>query len=69
MRSALHICDLDERSIRETAQILGLSTAAVKSRINRARKTLRDKLNGSVALQALASRSSARELKRFQRPN
>jgi len=69
MRSALHICDLDERSIRETAQILGLSAAAVKSRINRARKTLRDKLNRSVALQALASRSSAREPKRFPRPN
>jgi RNA polymerase sigma-70 factor (ECF subfamily) len=69
MRSALHICDLDERSIGETAQILGLSAAAVKSRINRARKVLRDKLNRPVEMAARASRSSARDPKRFQRPN
>lgn len=69
MRSALHICDLDERSIGETAQILGLSAAAVKSRINRARKVLRDKLNRPVEMAARAGRSSARDPKRFQRPN
>jgi RNA polymerase sigma-70 factor (ECF subfamily) len=43
-RAALQTCDLNEKSIRETAQILGLSAMAVKSRLSRARKALREKL-------------------------
>jgi RNA polymerase sigma-70 factor (ECF subfamily) len=69
MRSALHSFDLDERSIGETARILGLSPGAVKSRLNRARKALRHKLNRQIELPARASRAGTRELKRFQRPN
>jgi RNA polymerase sigma-70 factor (ECF subfamily) len=69
MRSALHSCDLDERSIGETARMMGLSAGAVKSRINRARKALRQKLNRQIEFPIQAIRSGARESKRFQRPN
>jgi RNA polymerase sigma-70 factor (ECF subfamily) len=69
MRSVLHICDLGERSIGETAEILGLSAGAVKSRVNRARKVLRDKLNRQIEVPVQANRASAREPKRVQRPN
>jgi RNA polymerase sigma-70 factor, ECF subfamily len=69
MRSALHSCDLDERSIGETARILGLSAGAVKSRINRARKVLRNKLNRQIEVPVQATRAGTREPKRFQRPN
>ncbi len=44
IRVALQNCDLNELSIRETAGILGVSVAAVKSRVNRGRKVLREKL-------------------------
>lgn len=44
MRVALRICDLDEYSTRETALILGITVSAVKTRLSRARKTLREKL-------------------------
>ncbi|HSY64578.1 MAG TPA: sigma-70 family RNA polymerase sigma factor [Terriglobales bacterium] len=44
IRVALQNCDLNELSIRETARILGVSVAAVKSRVNRGRKVLREKL-------------------------
>jgi RNA polymerase sigma-70 factor, ECF subfamily len=44
IRIALENCDLNELSIRETARILGVSVAAVKSRVNRGRKVLREKL-------------------------
>jgi RNA polymerase sigma-70 factor, ECF subfamily len=47
IRVALQICELDERSLRETAGILGVSVAAVKSRVNRGRKALREKLRQS----------------------
>jgi len=69
MRSALHSFDLDERSIGETARLLGLSAGAVKSRIIRARRMLRDKLNRQIELPAQAARSGMREPKRLQRPN
>ncbi len=44
IRVALQNCDLNELSIRETARMLGVSVAAVKSRVNRGRKVLREKL-------------------------
>jgi len=69
MRSALHSFDLDERSIGETARILGLSAGAVKSRINRARKALRHKLNWQIELPTQAARAGAKERNRLQRPN
>ena len=48
LRAAVQICDLNERSLSETAEVLGLSIVAVKSRLNRARKMLREKLNRDV---------------------
>jgi RNA polymerase sigma factor (sigma-70 family) len=48
LRAAVQICDLHERSLAETAQVLGLSVVAVKSRLNRARRMLREKLNRDV---------------------
>ena len=51
-RVALQIYELNERSVTETARVLGLSAAAVKSRITRGRKSLREKLNQHGALHA-----------------
>jgi len=44
IRAALQASDLDERSAKETARVLGLSVSAVKSRINRGRRVLRERL-------------------------
>ena len=49
MRAALHSCEIEERSARETARMLGLSISAVKSRVNRGRKILREKLKHHMA--------------------
>ncbi len=43
-RAALVLCDLEERSYEEISEILGLPTGTVKSRINRARNLLKEKL-------------------------
>lgn len=43
-RSALQVRDLDERSVRDAARILGVSVSAVKSRVTRGRRELREKL-------------------------
>lgn len=51
-RVALQIYELSERSVAETARVLGLSAGAVKSRITRGRKSLREKLNQHGALHA-----------------
>jgi len=47
MRAVLRSRDLDERSVRDTARILGMSVSAVKSRICRGRRQLREKLKNS----------------------
>jgi RNA polymerase sigma-70 factor (ECF subfamily) len=39
-RSIVQACDLDESSIPETAQTLGITDAAVRSRLHRARREL-----------------------------
>ena len=59
IRVALQICDLHELSLRETAGILGLSVAAVKSRVNRGRKVLREKLKQSGDTASRYGRGSA----------
>lgn len=41
-RAAIELRDLDERSVRETAQIMGTSVTAVKSRLHRGRVKLRE---------------------------
>ena len=55
MRTALRICDIDEYSTRETALILGITVGAVKTRLSRARKTLREKLKGLTGREAASS--------------
>jgi len=47
-RAALQSCEIEERSARETARMLGLSISAVKSRVNRGRKLLREKLKHQI---------------------
>jgi RNA polymerase sigma-70 factor (ECF subfamily) len=44
LRTAIQLCYLDERSLTETAQMLGLSVSAVKSRVLRGRTKLRETL-------------------------
>jgi RNA polymerase sigma-70 factor (ECF subfamily) len=44
-RSVVHLRDLEDLSIAETAALLGLSPSAVKSRLLRARSQLRQSLN------------------------
>ena len=58
IRAALQICDLDELSLRETAGVLGLSVAAVKSRVNRGRRVLREKLKQSAEAASKYSRGN-----------
>lgn len=43
MQAALRLCDIDEYSTREAALALGISVSAVKARLSRARKRLRDR--------------------------
>jgi len=47
VRTVLQIRDLDERSVQDTARILGVSASAVKSRVFRGRRELREKLKNS----------------------
>jgi len=44
-RAVFLLRDVEDRSAKETAKILGLSVAAVKSRLHRARSFLRNELN------------------------
>lgn len=45
IRTAILLRDIEQRSIRETAQILGASIAAVKARVFQGRRKLRESLN------------------------
>jgi RNA polymerase sigma-70 factor (ECF subfamily) len=42
IRTAIQLFELDERSIKESAQIMGVSVSAVKSRVLRGRRKLRE---------------------------
>lgn len=64
IRSAIEVCDLDEKSARETARALGLSVSAVKSRVNRGRRALRDKLKRHILPVSLSRRSAMRRSSR-----
>jgi RNA polymerase sigma-70 factor (ECF subfamily) len=44
VRTAIKLCYLDERSLKESAQLMGLSVAAVKSRVLRGRRKLHQTL-------------------------
>jgi RNA polymerase sigma-70 factor (ECF subfamily) len=45
IRTAILLRDIEERSVKETAQILGASITAVKARIFQGRRKLRGTLN------------------------
>jgi len=48
LRTVIQLCYLDERSLTETAQMMGLSVQAVKSRVLRGRRRLRKMLKRFV---------------------
>jgi RNA polymerase sigma factor (sigma-70 family) len=56
IRMALQIRDLHERSVRETARLLGVSVGAAKSRVSRARRELRKKLKQTQEASTTRSR-------------
>lgn len=64
MRTALQIRDLDERSVRDTACILGVSASALKSRVRRGRRELRETLKNSYG--TATSRGSRPSRRKFQ---
>ena len=45
LRRAILLYDIEEHSVNETAQILGTTVAAVKSRLNHGRQKLRGRMN------------------------
>jgi RNA polymerase sigma-70 factor (ECF subfamily) len=45
LRNTILLYDIEERSVNETAQILGMSIAAVKSRLNHGHEKLRGRMN------------------------
>ncbi|MEK7832658.1 MAG: sigma-70 family RNA polymerase sigma factor, partial [Acidobacteriota bacterium] len=47
-RAALVLCDIEEKSYEEISEVLGLPVGTVKSRINRARNLLKDKLKDFI---------------------
>jgi len=49
IRTAIQLRELDERSIKESAQIMGVSVPAAKSRVLRGRRKLRQTLNRYLA--------------------
>jgi RNA polymerase sigma-70 factor (ECF subfamily) len=59
IRAAINICDLNERSISDTARILGLSPNAAKSRVSRGRKALREKFMRYTEQVQIGQRKSA----------
>jgi RNA polymerase sigma-70 factor, ECF subfamily len=52
IRTAIQLRHLDERSIKESAQMMGVSVAAVKSRVLRGRRKLRETLRTRQNLSA-----------------
>ena len=49
IRAAIQLCELDEHSLKESAQMMGVSIAAAKSRVLRGRRKLRETLKRYVA--------------------
>lgn len=58
LRQAIFLYDIEEHSVKETALILGASTAAVKSRLHHGREKLRGTLNPGYQLRIGATASS-----------
>jgi RNA polymerase sigma-70 factor, ECF subfamily len=66
MRTVLQILDLDERSVRDTARILGVSVSAVKSRVRRGRRELREKLKNSYGTATRVESGRSRRNGKFE---
>ena len=49
-RDPLVLCDLEDLSAKEAADVLRISVPALKSRLYRGRRALREKLAGTVEL-------------------
>ncbi len=62
MRKAIELQELDERSTEETARIMGISVSAVKARVFRGRKKLRERLNHFVGSAWTSGRDASRTI-------
>jgi RNA polymerase sigma factor (sigma-70 family) len=49
IRTAIQLCELDERTVKESAQMMGVSVTAAKSRVLRGRRKLRETFKRYVA--------------------
>ena len=56
LQKTILLYDLKEHSVKETAQILGLTIAAVKSRLNHGREKLRGKINPGILQESMQNR-------------
>jgi RNA polymerase sigma-70 factor (ECF subfamily) len=59
-RKAIELRELDERSIQETAQIMGISIGAVKARVFHGRRKLRERLQRYVGSAWASGRNTSR---------
>lgn len=50
VRRTILLLDIEERSVKETAQILGISTSAVKARVFQGRRRLRQTVNPALLI-------------------
>jgi RNA polymerase sigma-70 factor (ECF subfamily) len=55
IRTTMLLRDIEERSVKETAQILGTSITAVKARLFHGRQTLRETMNPGLLWEAYAA--------------
>jgi RNA polymerase sigma-70 factor, ECF subfamily len=55
IRSTILLCDIEERSVQETAQILGTSITAVKARVFQGRRKLRGTLSPRLLQEVYAA--------------
>lgn len=60
MRSVVQMRDLEERPARETARMLGISVTAVKSRVNRGRRMIRESLERQASFKPRAFKPTVR---------
>jgi RNA polymerase sigma-70 factor (ECF subfamily) len=52
-REVLLLCEVEEMSYREIAEILSIPTGTVMSRLSRARKAVRESLSGQISTSGL----------------
>jgi len=67
MRMAIQLRDLEERSTQETAQILGISIGATKSRVFKGRKKLREVLNRDPRTRSMWRTCTRRKMRNSKR--